>query len=272
MDSTMARNQGKKALYEVMSKARAKQGYEKALEQIHLEKTEEAKPAVKQLKPDAEKAEAAADWWKKPRIAQFNAGRFEFSVPYQVAIVLGLVLVLVVLASYRLGQNSVVPGQLAIDEPGQDVEKIDQGNDAELATANMAEAASPVEYAPPKLDVPPFEDVTQYVEKEVEPVKPKGKNAIVLAYSGKVGDLQPVVAHFALYGIALQIDPLNDGKYLLRTVEQFESRPAEPGTDGFRVKSEIIRVGPLYKGLAPAGLDTFAPHYFTDAYGKNVED
>ena len=102
MDSTMARNRGKKALYEVMSKARARQGYDKALDQVHLEKTEEVKPAVEQLKPAAEKAKAAADWWKKPRIAQFNAGRFEFSVPYQVAIALGLVLVLLPLL-YKTG-------------------------------------------------------------------------------------------------------------------------------------------------------------------------
>ncbi len=268
----MAKNRGKKALYEVMSKARTKQGYGKTLEQMHLKKTEEVKPAVKQLEPIVEKAKAAADWWKKPRIAQFNAGRFEFSVPYQVAIVLGLVLVTLLLASYRLGQNSVVPGQLATDEPGREVEKIDQESTAELATANMPEPASPIEYVPLNQDVPPNEDVTRDVEEEVEPVKPKGKNAIVLAHSGRIVDLHPVVEHFAKYGIELKIDPLEGGQYLLRTLEQFESDPAIPGTDGFRVKSEIIRVGPLYKGKAPAGLDTFAPHYFTDAYGKNVED
>jgi len=268
----MAKNRGKKALYEVMSKARAKQGYGKTLEQVHLKRTEEVKPAIEQPKPDVERAKTAADWWKKPRIAQFNAGRFEFAVPYQVAVVLGLVLVTLLLASYRLGQNSVVPEQLAADEPGQEVEKIDQESTAELATANMPEPASPVEYVPSNQDIPPNEDVTRDVVEEVEPVKPKGKNAIVLAHSGRIVDLHPVVEHFAKYGVELKIDPLEGGQYLLRTLEQFESDPAIPGTDGFRVKSEIIRVGPLYKGKAPAGLDTFAPHYFTDAYGKNVED
>ena len=268
----MARNRGKKALYEVMSNARARQGYGNALEQVHLEKTEEIKSAVEQPKPVAEKTEAAADWWKKPRIAQFNAGRFEFSVPYQVAVVLGLVLVLLVLASYRLGQNSVVLAQLATDEPGQEAEKIDQENAAELASATMTEPAPPVEYEPPAQNVPPVEDVTRDVEEVVQPVKPRGKHAIVLAHSGRIEDLYPVVEHFAKEGIALKIAPLQGGKYMLRTVEQFESDPAIPGTDGFKVKSEIIRVGPLYKGLAPTGLDTFAPHYFTDAYGDNVED
>jgi len=270
----MAKNRGKKALYEVMSKARAKQGYGKTLEQIHLKKTEEVKPALEQQqpKPAAKKAKAAADWWKKPRIAQFNAGRFEFSVPYQVAIVLGLVLVTLLLASYRLGQNSVVPRQLAAGESDQEAEKIEQESTAELATANMPEPASPIEYVPPKLEVPPNEDVSRDVEEEVEPVKPKGKNAIVLAHSGRIVDLDPVVEHFAQQGIMLRIDPLENGQYLLRTVEQYERNPATPGTNGFDAKREIIRVGELYKGKAPPGCDTFGKHPFSDAYGKKVED
>ena len=274
----MAKNRGKKALYEVMSKARAKQGYGKTLERMHLKKTEEVKPAIEQPKPISEKAKAAADWWKKPRIAQFNAGRFEFSVPYQVAIVLGLVLVTLLLASYRLGQNSVVSGQLASDEPGQEVETIEQESTTELATANMSEPASPVEHVPPtqdsspKQDVPPNEDVTQDVEEEVEPVKPKGKNAIVLAHSGRIVDLHPVVEHFDKHGITLQIDPLDGGKYLLRTEEQYVRNPATPGTDAFEAKRRIIEVGELYKGMAPPGCDTFGKHPFSDAYGKKVED
>ncbi len=268
----MAKNREKKALYEVMSKARAKQGYGKTLEQMHLKKTEEVKPALEQPKPAAEKAEAVADWWKKPRFAQLNAGRFEFSVPYQVAIVLGLVLVTLLLASYRLGQNSVVPRQPATGEPGQEVEKTEQENAAELATANMPEPASPFEYVPPNPEMPPNEDVTRDVEEEVEPVKPKGKNAIVLAHSGRIVDLHPVVEHFAKYGITLKIDSLEGGQYLLRTVEQYERNPATPGTDGFDAKREIIRVGALYEGKAPTGCDPFAPNYFSDAYGKKVED
>ena len=262
----MARNRGKKALYEVMSKARAKQGYGKTLEQMHSKKSEEVKPAVVPPKPAAEAPKAAAQWRKKPRIAQFNAGRFEFSVPYQVAIALGLVLVLLLLGSYRLGQRSIVPGQMAADEPGEEVEKkIDEEVAPGQARANIAEPVSPV------TDIPPNEDVRGDIEK-VESVKPKGKQAIILAHSGRIVDLQPVVEHFAEHGIELKIDPLRGGQYLLQTVEQFESDPATPGTDGFKVKREIIRVGALYKGMAPAGLDTFAPHYFSDAYGTRVED
>ncbi|KPK37801.1 MAG: hypothetical protein AMJ65_13775 [Phycisphaerae bacterium SG8_4] len=268
----MAKNRGKKALYEVMSKARATQGYGKTLEQIHLKKTEQLKPAVEQPKPAPKKVKAAADWWKKPRIAQFNAGRFEFSVPYQVAIVLGLVLVTLLLASYRLGQNSVVRRQPAMAEPGQQVEKIGQESAAERATANLPEPALPVEYVPAKQDVPANEDVTGDIQEEAKSIGPKGKNAIVLAHSGRIVDLHPVVEHFAQHGIMLRIDSLEDGQYLLRTVQQYERNPATPGTDGFNAIREIIRVGALYEGKAPPGCDTFAPNYFSDAYGKKVED
>ncbi len=266
----MVRNRGKKALYEVMSKARAKQGYGKTLEQMHLKKTEEVKPAGKQPSPVAGKAGTAAEWWKKPRIAQFNAGRFEFSVPYQIAIALGLVLVVLLLASYRLGQKSVGPGQLAADEPGREVEKIDRENATELATANMQEPASPAEYVPPNQDVTPNEDVTRVVEEEVEPAKPKGDHVIVLVQFGRYPDLVPVQEHFAKQGIETKIDP-RGGKYFLETVERYDS-PARPGSNGFKAKLEIMRVGLLYKGMAPAGLETFEKHLFQDVYGRKVED
>jgi len=229
----MARNRGKKALYEVMSNARAKQDYGKSLEQMHPKKTEEVKPDAAQPMPAPEPSKPMADWWKKPRIAQFNAGRFEFSVPYQVAIVIGLALVLMLLGSYRMGQKSQLSGQLAAAEQGEAAGQIDEGAAAQ-ATAGIEQPAAPADYVPPTTEeIAPAEDV---------------------------------------YGIALKIDQLENGQYLLRTVEQYVRNPASPGTDGFEAKREIIRVGALYKGKAPAGLDTFAPHYFSDAYGKNVED
>ena len=126
--------------------------------------------------------------------------------------------------------------------------------------------------APPADGTTPAEVLPAETEEEIEPVKPKGKNAIVLAHSGRYVDFQPVVEHFAKDGIALEIVPLESGRFQLRTVEQFESDPAMPGTAGFKLKSKIVRIGPSYKGRAPAGLNTFAPHYFTDAYGDNVED
>jgi hypothetical protein len=142
----------------------------------------------------------------------------------------------------------------------------------------MQEPALPVEYVPPPQGISPGqemsanEDVPGAAEEEAEPIEPKGKNAIVLAHSGRLIDLDPVVEHFAQHGIMLKIDPLDNGQYLLRTVEQYERNPATPGTEGFNAIREIIRVGALYEGKAPPGCDTFAPNFFSDAYGKKVED
>ena len=260
----MARNRGKKALYEVMSKARSRQGYSKTLEPMHPKKTEEEKPV-------AQPSKAMADWWKRPRIAQFNAGRFEFSVPYQAAIALGLVLVLLLLGSYRLGQKSVVPA-LASDKSMKEPEKVDPENTAGLETANLEKSSPSADKEVSNQGATPIEDVTADVEEEVKPEEPKGNNVIVLAHSGRYADLVPVVEHFAEHGVALEVVPLKNGQYQLRTVERYVRNPAIPGTAGFEAKVKIRDVGKLYKGNAPAGLDTFAPHYFSDAYGDNVED
>jgi hypothetical protein len=262
----MARNRGKKALYEVMSKTRVRQGYGKSLEPIRPKKTEESKPAPKTSK-------AVADWWKRPRIAQYNAGRFEFSIPYQAAIALGLVLVLLLLGSYRLGQNSVVPDQAAIDTRDNEVEKSSEPETtAGLESAKVAQPSPPAGDTASNQDATSTEDVAPDDAEQVEPEEPKGKNVIVLAHSGTYADLVPVVEHFDEHDIALEIVPLENGKYQLRTVERYVRDPAIPGTAGFEAKKEIKRVGALYKGMAPTGYNTFAPHYFSDAYGDNVED
>jgi hypothetical protein len=230
-----------------------------------------AAPAPKP-KPAAKASKAVADWWKKPRIAQFNAGRFEFSVPYQVAIALGLVFVVLVLGSYRLGQNSAMPAPVVSEEPGAEACKVDSGAVAGQETAGVETPVKPADSAPPADGTTPPEVLPPEVEEKIEPAVPKGKNAIILAHSGRIADLDPVVVHFAEHGIKLEIVPLENGKYELRTVARFVRNPAYPGTDGFKLKSKIIQIGPSYEGRAPADLDTFAPHYFTDAYGKKVED
>jgi len=258
----MARNRGKKALYEVMSKARTRQSYGKSLERMHSKKIEEEKPAAKPSK-------AVADWWKKPKIAQFNAGRFEFSIPYQAAIALGLLFVLLLLGSYRLGQNSIVSIQ-ATNDITQEPETVDPESSKGLETANIEQPSPPTEKIASNQDTTPVEDVTPDVKEEVKPEKPKGNNVIVLVQFGKMADLVPVQQHFAEHGIETEIK-LRGDQYFLETVERYNN-PANPGSDGFEAKKEIRRVGALYKGKAPPGLETFETHLFRDAYGRKVED
>jgi len=156
---------------------------------------------------------------------------------------------------------------LMITSPGQGEGKIDGE-----ATAGIEAPVTSADNVPPAGTALPADDVTPVVREQIEPVKPKGKNAIVLAHSGRIVDLQPVVEHFAEYGIELKIVPLENGQYQLRTVEQYVRNPATPGTDAFEAKRRIIEVGALYEGKAPAGLDTFGKRPFSDAYGMRVED
>ena len=106
----MARKRGKKALYEVMSKARKKPGFGRTLEKMLPEKPVSKKEEIvevavkKRSATDVETSKTAAKWWRKPRVVQFNVGRIEFSMPYQLGVALVLGSVLLIVAAFRLGQ------------------------------------------------------------------------------------------------------------------------------------------------------------------------
>ena len=247
----MVRNKRKKALYEVMSKARDKPGYGRTLEQMRPKSSDEGKSAV-----NAETSKATARWMRKPKIVQFNFGRIEFSMPYQFAVALVLGLILLVLASFRLGQEYYLTDQRAI---GTAVEtpQIKRTTPMEREAADIREPPAPVE------------DST--LLDEVKPTQPKstGNNVIVLVEFGARADLVPVRAHFAEYGIDTEI-VMENGRYFLQTKNRYDN-PGTPGTDGYKVKQKIIEVGAKYKGKAQPPFETFAPNFFSDAYGKKVK-
>jgi len=247
----MVRNKRKKALYEVMSKARDKPGYGRTLEQMRPKSSDEGKSAV-----NAETSKATARWMRKPKIVQFNFGRIEFSMPYQFAVALVLGLILLVLASFRLGQEYYLTDQRAI---GTAVEtpQIKRTTPMEREAADIREPPAPVE------------DST--LLDEVKPTQPKstGNNVIVVQQWGAREDLLPVQAHFAEYGIKTEI-VLENGRYFLQTKNRYNN-PGTPGTDGNKALQEIIRVGAKYKGKAQPPFKTFAPNFFSDAYGKKVK-
>jgi hypothetical protein len=84
-----------------------------------------------------------------------------------------------------------------------------------------------------------------------------------------MADLKAVEAHFLENGIELEIVQ-QGGLYFLQTKQRYDN-PNTPGTDGFKAKQKIAEVGAKYKGKAPPGYETFAPRYFSDAYGRKVE-
>lgn len=255
----MARKRGKKALYEVMSKARNKPGYGRTLEKMSPKKPVEKKdePATNQKSAaDVETSKAAAKCWRKPRIVQFNVGRIEFSMPYQLVVALLLGLILLVLAVYRLGQFSYVAGQRTA-ESGVETQKVDRKEPVEREVADIKEPVTPVE------------DSILPNKEEVEPVKPisTGNNVIVLVEFEARADLVPVQVHFAKYGIETEI-VMENGRYFLQTKNRYDN-PKTAGTDGYEALQEIIKVGATYK--APPNFEPFAKHFFSDAYGKKVK-
>lgn len=262
----MARKRGKKALYEVMSRARNKPGFGRTLKKMRPKKPVPKKDeSVTNKKPaaDVETSKTAAKWWRKPRVVQFNVGRVEFSMPYQLGIALVLGAVLLILAAFRLGQY------LTDKNPNEPTEKVMEPTIQEKPVeqqevANVIEQASPVEEE---------ESVLLTIE-EPEPAKPvtpksTGNNVIVVQQWGSKEDLRPVKAHFEEYNIETEI-VMENGRYYLQTKNRYNN-PGKPGTDGHEALQEIIRVGAKYKGQAPPNYVTFAPNFFRDAYGKKVK-
>jgi hypothetical protein len=247
----MVRNKRKKALYEVMSKARDKPGYGRTLEQMKPKSSVEDKSAV-----NIETSKATARWMRKPRIVQFNFGRIEFSMPYQLAVALVLGFILLVLAAFRLGQEYYPTDQRAISTAAERPQ-INRRTPIERDVADIREPPAPAE------------DST--LLDEVKPTQPTstGNNVIVLVQYEARADLVPVQAHFAEYGIDTEI-VMESGRYFLQTKNRYDN-PGTPGTDGYKVKQKIIEVGAKYKGKAPPSFETFAPNFFSDAYGKKIK-
>ena len=77
----------------------------------------------------------------------------------------------------------------------------------------------------------------------------------------------PVQKFFEENGILTEI-VLENGRYFLQTKNRYKSTKT-PGEAGYEMKLRIAEIGANYK--APPGYETFAPHYFSDAYGKLVE-
>ena len=249
----MVRNKRKKALYEVMSKARDKPGFGRTLEKMQPKRSDESKSVV-----NAKTSKTTARWMRKPRIVQFNFGRIEFSMPYQLAVALVLGLILLVLAAFRLGQEYYLTDQGAISTTVE-TPQIKRTTPMEREAADIREPPAPAEDS----TLPGIEDVT--------PTQPKstGNNVIVLVEFGARADLVPVRAHFAEYGIDTEI-VLENGRYFLQTKTRYDN-PGTPGTDGYKALQEIIKVGAKYKGKAPPTFETFALNFFSDAYGKKVK-
>ncbi|HNY80802.1 MAG: hypothetical protein RBS72_15115 [Sedimentisphaerales bacterium] len=299
----MRRYSGQKALYEAISRSRSKPGPNVAskgpglLERLkpHLEKLRRPKaakpalpaeagepaaerPAPPVLKPpkpvglaEPHAAPGPSQTWLKPKAIQFNAGRIEVSLPYQIGIAIGLFVILILLAVFRLGQ---------IDQKA----RYRQVGRTTQAGVDSPTAGSPgANPAPGAASTAPQHDAAQTGGATTA----AGDNWIVIARSELRKDLEPVKRHFDEQGIQTGIVafeklrgyfaengldgsrlPQGDG-YFLVTMQTYDN-PDRQGSNGYEAKQKIIEIGALYKGKAPPGCESFGPRYFSDAYGLKI--
>ncbi len=246
----MARNRGKKALYEVMSKARVKPGSGRAVEPLHSKKTQADTPVDDAV---VEKKEIATQWWKKPKIMQYHGGRLEFSMSYQLAITLVLVFLLLLVIAYGLGKRSYA-AKVKTAGPAPTTQSNNQDSPVRLtASGNVQPAGNVVSRQP--------------VNPGAVPAKTTGDHVIILKEYHALADLKAAQEYFRKNLIMTEIVPRNN-RYFLQTIDTYDN-PEREGTDGFKAKQRIIEIGKGYK--AKNGNESFAPNLFSDAYGMKVK-
>lgn len=252
----MARNYPKKALYEVIGKSRFKSGGEGAIEQLHPEKAGQTPAVAEDFAPPSA---GAFRWLKRPKMMQFNAGRIELSMPYQLAVAILLAVILLFLVVFRLGQITY-PGGQKVGLP-----KIVQSQAGRLPAA-VKQPAEPVKKTAAESPRPAAADKVEQVEAKAAPAQQKGDHRIVITQYQVERDLEPVRKYFAEKGIAAVIEKRGSRFYLV--TENTYENPEKNGTDGNAAKKKIIETGAGYK--APQGYESFAPKLFSDAYGEKI--
>lgn len=247
----MARNRGKKALYEVMGSPGGKPDYRSTVEPLRSSKpcSEEHGVAESAVIP-----EKPLLWPTRPRLFQFNAGRVEISMPYQLAIAMLLGIVLIVLVVFRLGQSSV------------------KLQDTAMVTVSPIVVEKPVQIRTVKPKSPLVVKGVARTPTEPENVvrsEQGGNNKIVIQTSLRRADLVPAQKFFADNGIETEIKQI-DRRYYLLSKQKYQSTN-KFGTDGYKALRKIKELGSTYK--APdSGYGNFGKRPFHDAYGMKFND
>jgi hypothetical protein len=251
----MIHNTKKKALYEVIGRAGSKPGYE----QLHPDSmTEEEPSAVQATSPNVVR------WVRKPGVVQFNAGRIEFSIPYQAGIAVALAVLLTAVVLFRLGQR--VGGKNVAASTPAAAKPVVSPSSAKPAEVKPA-ALKPVTQDTPVVTLPAVVDIAP-AAAPVQPASTTGRNRIVLKIYQVRSHLEPAKEYFDKMGVATEIIQKNNWYYLV-TKNKYDN-PDKAGTDGYLAKQKIIELGAGYK--APVGLETFGPKPFSDAFGMRFDD
>jgi hypothetical protein len=230
----MAAIRGKKALYEVISKSRPKSLPYKDLGPKASRPAQRDRPAGR--------TGGTFGLPGRPYMVRFSGGRFELSVPYQLAVAILLGMVLLAVVVFRLGQGSMRQGGGA---------------------AGHAAAAADGPAAPLRVENAPV-----LGEAGGAGLEGAGSNRIVIQTFKVRAHLEPASDYFARAGLETEIKRIGDWYYLV-TRDKFENTD-NPQGDGYRVRQKIIRLGAEYK--APPGYETFGPKPFHDCYGMKFDD
>ena len=258
----MIHNTKKKALYEVISRAGSRPGYE----QLHPDDTAGENPPT-----DTGTSPNVVRWVRKPSVVQFNAGRIEFSVPYQVgiAVVLGVLLAAVVL--FRLGER-VGSREVATKAPAAAKPVVNtSAGSTSSPQAGSGQVKSvlpkPVTQDTPAVKQPTAQDTSVASVAAAQPTS-TGRNRIVLKIYQVRSHLEPAKEYFDKMGVATEIIEKNNWYYLV-TKNKYDN-PEKAGTDGNLAKQKIIEIGSGYK--APVGFESFGPKPFSDAFGMRFDE
>jgi len=175
-------------------------------------------------------------------------GTLVISVPYRVAGVIVLALILVVLMAFWLGQirgsrRSARPEPVVASEPAV------TGQDEGFVAAKIEETDE-------------SETVLEETEADKGLYSPAGNNVIVIATVKDAEDLKPVQEYFTANGVGTEI--LQRELYcFLVTTDKFQS-PNRRGSNGYKALQLIKRIGLDYK--VTDGGKNFGKEPFQDAY------
>ncbi len=233
---------GRKPLYEVIREAQAKSTQDKPLQPLHPQPAQQVQKPVAPPAPLPETPKPVVPWPAKPRIAQFNTGRIEFSLPYQLVIALILTAIALMLIVFRFGQHHPL-----------------QKSAKSTAAKQSVTVAAKTTSQPAKSSV--------VITESPIAAKSKGANRIVIQTVQNSEDLEPVKKFFAQYGIETEIRKIGSWFYLI-TAEKYDN-PDKAGTVGFAAKQRIIELGAKYQ--SPPGYGTFGTKPFSDAYGMRFD-
>jgi hypothetical protein len=269
----MFRRRGQKSLYEAINSAKPAAASNKPPAVVPIRPAPQAErsqsatlpqkaPVQQEQKPVEEKIEEKAaapvvkaesstkakrGWPGKPKPVSIVGGRLEMSLPYAIVIAAGLVLILVMLLFFRLGQFYGSPA------PVQNKAVVKKNLPPAEGLGIQAVDVNPVSAQPAANAATP--EMTG-----------KGSNRIVIKIYSRARDLEPAKDFFDRNGIETEIVGDNAGNFKLVTKNRSFSNPNLSGTDGFDVKQKIIGIGKSYK--APQGYEQFR---FEDPYGEKVQ-